>query len=712
MTAFGETAPRLTSLGVSCIPIHPGKKFPGVYSAKKWGHMRKWDRYCDRLPFENEIDAWSQWPDAGIGVALGTASNLAVIDVDVPDGSDQYNAVLDAIPPSPVAKTGEKGLSLFYRHNPAVPSRSIRIEGKVVVELLCHGRQTVIPPTIHPDTQKPYRWIGKALSDVQIADLPMLPGEIASCLEAALEAFFPEYSHDAPSLNGVTAHDWRDLNEKALHNLHSWIPDLIPDARQERDGYRCVAYWRGGDGWNVGIHKSGIRDWARGIGMTALDLIVAVNSCDIASARTWLEDRLAVADMPSLSMIEGFLQNPLCSAPIRQAPDAASSPPPREAAPPEDLHPWERQLTGIPEAREWREPLPYLVDGMIPCGRMGVVSGAPGSLKSMLLMHMGCCVAGAFPWVAKKVSSGPVLWYNADSPTDAIQDRLGALANGLNMVGTEEFHLLSFPQPSLDLSSKSHVQSAIRFILKRGIRLFFIDALQRVKGGANENDATEMAKVMDGAREIVEKTGCTLLFIHHLTKEQNGKAGQYRGSSAILDAIDFALTVEREGDTVNLKATKERESPIASTTFKFSFEHFPNTKKLMKASFDNGDPAVGIKTAYESLKDRVLDFIRSKPEPGPTLIQIRDEVRGKASSITTAIEELLKGGQIRKIKGEKTKVTYAVCSHVPDMFPDVPGSREHMFPNYPPPSKGGGYGEHVPWEHGNRDFENLREHDD
>jgi hypothetical protein len=686
MSAFSTACDVLVAAGVSVVPIKPGAKFPGAFSSGKWHRMKDWSRFCSHIAPPNVIDQWKLWPDAGIGIALGVGSGLAVVDIDLPEDSWEFSMVFDVCPVTPCAKKGQKGVSLFYRHNPEVSSKKILMPDKTTaVDLLCTGRQTVIPPTIHPDTGLAYEWLGDPLNEC-IQELPMLPADIEQRIREALGLPMEPEKHQQPSTTPPSQQepcsapgDWRELNEAALSNLDRWVPSLIPDAIHERDGYRCAAYWRGGDGLNVGIRPKGIRDFARDQGMTPLDLVVAVRDGTIAAAREWLEEALGVREEIPAFIME-FIRNPKTGGGAHTNGNGAHHLNGHHHAPPENLHPWERQITGITEARQWRDPLPYLVDGLVPCGRIGVVSGAPGSLKSMILMHMGCCVAGGLSWLNHDVAQSPVLWYNADSPTDAIQDRLGALANGLSLEGAEEFHLLSFPTPGLDLSSDAQVGGAISFIKKRGIRLFFVDALQRVKGGANENDATEMAKVMDGARRIVEKTGCTILFIHHVTKEQTGKASVYRGSSAILDALDFALSVEREGETITLKPVKEREAPIESLSARFSFAHHPGTRKLMSASFTNGDIASGVKNAFEKLKDSIADYIASQPEPGPTLVEIREAVTGKVKTIGTAVEELIEEGRIRKVPGNGRKITYARCSHVPDVFPICSHLGEHNVP--------------------------------
>ena len=51
------------------------------------------------------------------------------------------------------------------------------VQGEVALELLSDGRQTVIPPTVHPQTDAPYYWAVESLTDIEKIELPALPAD-------------------------------------------------------------------------------------------------------------------------------------------------------------------------------------------------------------------------------------------------------------------------------------------------------------------------------------------------------------------------------------------------------------------------------------------------------------------------------------------------------------------------------------------------------
>ena len=74
---------RLVDNGYPVLPIMPGTKKPGQYTAGTWHDYPGWTRHGERPTTEHEIAIWSSWPDAGIGIPTGT---IIAVDIDVQAG--------------------------------------------------------------------------------------------------------------------------------------------------------------------------------------------------------------------------------------------------------------------------------------------------------------------------------------------------------------------------------------------------------------------------------------------------------------------------------------------------------------------------------------------------------------------------------------------------------------------------------------------------
>ncbi len=302
---FAQTAPALIARGYSPLPILPGSKAPGTDSL-----MRGWTRWCSETPPPNFIAGWSSYPDCGVGVCLG--QGLICIDIDQ---EEIVGPLLAILPPSPVQKKGRKGLSAFYRGDTdKIRSRGFKTLEKVgLVDLLSEGKQTVLPPSIHPDTGEPYYWwTDDTLQDLSLSDLPELPDNIAEKIGEVLKAFGydPEaeramYPVSASSVSGASSpleSIYASTNALALANLHAWVPGLyLYKLRSKPGGYSAVATWRSSSSGraqnlrkcNLSIMPSGISDFGDGPrGYSAVDLVMAALELPHGPALSWLLQHL------------------------------------------------------------------------------------------------------------------------------------------------------------------------------------------------------------------------------------------------------------------------------------------------------------------------------------------------------------------------------------------------------------------------------------
>lgn len=296
---YAQVGAKIIDNGYSAIPVMPGSKIPGEVSFGKWYAKGGWNEFCNRLPSQYEVPRWEQWPDAGVCIAID--AKLKVVDIDT-DDPDMMAAVLAVLPDSPVKKRGQKGFSAFYRGSGAIVSVpfSISVAGEPrpvrVVDLLAHGRQTVIPPTIHKDTGRPYEWTTEdTLIDTDIDQLPVLPDNIADVLAEVLAPFgyiaTPDHS---AVIKGQGDTCWREVNDMAVNNYSKWVPALsLPGTKPVgRNGYRAVAVWRGVENPNLSFHQDGIKDWGSNESHTPIDVVMKAFSTDFYTATKWLCDQI------------------------------------------------------------------------------------------------------------------------------------------------------------------------------------------------------------------------------------------------------------------------------------------------------------------------------------------------------------------------------------------------------------------------------------
>ncbi|WP_316233392.1 bifunctional DNA primase/polymerase [Bradyrhizobium sp. SZCCHNPS2010] len=323
VSPFSEIGVALWKRGYSPIPIMPHNapvrgrgKAPGHYvgGTAGWVAMKEWDDFCIEQPSIHKVRAWSRMTDqfgGGVGVACGRG--LICIDIDQEEIIEPLMAIL---PPSDVQKKGRKGISLFYQGNTEViRSKNYRTPDRVgLVDLLAEGKQTVLPPSIHPDTGEPYFWwTDETLLDVGVAALSVLPDDIADRIGEVLRAFGYDPDGDRPVVDPSAQHAhsmpraagggsiYRKCNDDALGSLHAWVPELhLIKWRSKPGGFEAVAHWRSSSTGrslqlrkrNLSIVAKGIEDFGTGEKFTPIDLVMKALGCNKNVALNWLIERL------------------------------------------------------------------------------------------------------------------------------------------------------------------------------------------------------------------------------------------------------------------------------------------------------------------------------------------------------------------------------------------------------------------------------------
>jgi hypothetical protein len=170
----------------------------------------------------------SPQPGAGIGLRTGLQpdgiTHVVAIDWDSVEAAIEGMSEL----PSPVSKEGARGCTTFYRSQQPIPSRDFRVNGSVAVQILSDGRQTVLPPSLHPETGREYIWADKYnLYNCAASELPLLPDDYIARVEKILRPL--GYEPEKANGHDHTTDDdspFRELNNLALRNLTAWVPDL------------------------------------------------------------------------------------------------------------------------------------------------------------------------------------------------------------------------------------------------------------------------------------------------------------------------------------------------------------------------------------------------------------------------------------------------------------------------------------------------------
>jgi hypothetical protein len=164
----------------------------------------------------------------GVGVLCGEASGIIGADVDSDD-----KELLALMPPTPAIKVGAKGATFFYKYEDRFsskifirPQSSSGVKGAEQIEILTNGQYTILPPSIHATTGKPYYWKAEELWLLAPNELPSFDEQSIEKIHKYFAKKYGEDFTDAIDM-GVDLHGgpWPSATEngvkRSAHGSHN-----------------------------------------------------------------------------------------------------------------------------------------------------------------------------------------------------------------------------------------------------------------------------------------------------------------------------------------------------------------------------------------------------------------------------------------------------------------------------------------------------------
>jgi AAA domain-containing protein/CHC2-type zinc finger protein len=204
-------------------------------------------------------------------------------------------------------------------------------------------------------------------------------------------------------------------------------------------------------------------------------------------------------------------------------------------------------------AGEEKDGIDWLVEGVVQRGANGMVIARPKSGKSFAILDLAIALASGQKWldfyVEKKVRTALV---SREDYAGLTRNRYKKLAAGRNLTQAELDGWLYINakgiKPKIMLDYPEDVANLITD-LKRYHTEFLIMDVMRVLHGADENDNTEMQKVIDVLNRIQDATGASLCLVHHDNKREDATITErVRGASGIAGWAEFICHIESMED--------------------------------------------------------------------------------------------------------------------------------------------------------------------
>lgn len=542
--------------GWALVPLTPGKKAPTD---------KGWNREALCLTSEDDVRGVTH---AGLAHAY---SGTCAIDIDdlelaVPEmrklGIDLV-AMLRAPDAVRLSSGRPNRAKLIYALPEPLPSYKVvvTVEGKKrdIIDFRCATKgglsvQDALPPTIHPDTLKPYTW---KYNDPLVGDwkaLPALPDKLHRYwqsritatpekapvdrdygdeeLLALLGAFDPDDDYQSWVNVGMALHHATGGDERGLKLWDQWSAD--------GDKYKGEAdlwpHWNSFQGDGITVDYL----YAHQVAAPEEFDIVDVSDDPIEASKKVMAERFQAV------RIGEWVQRP----------------PPR-----------------------------WLIENVLPEADLAMVFGASGTGKSFFALDMAMAVALGREWREKPTVKGPVLWIAAEA-AGSVRNRALAYArhNDAELSAADLWIVGDTPS----LGDIEHVRAIAKAAKPIAPKLIVIDTLAAASGGANENSGEDMSVVLSACRALHRVTGGLVLLIHHSGKDAAKGARGWSGIKAAMQT-EVEVTVDATGCR-KARIAKQRD---AEQDLEFAF-------KLSPVSLDPFDDRPQNSCAVEAVEGVVL----------------------------------------------------------------------------------------------------------
>ena len=261
--------------------------------------------------------------------------------------------------------------------------------------------------------------------------------------------------------------------------------------------------------------------------------------------------------------------------------DESSNLPPGESKPSISLPPIVDSATFI--ATELPEP-PSLIKGLVHQGTKTIVGGGSKSFKTWIQLDVAICVAYGQPWMGFETTPGRVLFVNFEIQPAFFQRRLKTIMESKG---------ITFEEGRLDLWNLRGFSAAYGILIPQiieriksvGYSLVILDPIYKLYGSANENDASEVAQLLNSLEKVCVETGAAIMFGAHYSKgNQSTKESVDRISGSGVFARDpdsiIPFTRHEEEGSFVVEPTLRNLAPVPAFTVTWNFPMMERNESL------------------------------------------------------------------------------------------------------------------------------------
>lgn len=305
------------------------------------------------------------------------------------------------------------------------------------------------------------------------------------------------------------------------------------------------------------------------------------------------------------------------------------------------------------------KPIPYLIDGLLPCGAFSVIAGKPKHGKSSLARFESVCVAKGQPFLGRETERGEVLLISLEDPSSHIDNHLSAL--GYDPKTDAMIHIVTRLAPRID-DSLAAIEAVVS--ANPSIRFVVVDTLAKLLRSEDLNDYS-------GVLHGVEKVSALARRYAHIHIQGLAHAKKIKTDDPF-DSLLGSTALRGEPDTIialyddvgqRLIATETRIGrSIPPTLLQASIVESAGAEVV--GEFNLGIPFADWKRSNTQKserqrkvthEERIVGYLQGRHDNSAPYSEILEDVPGKTARKIEAIQHLIQNDVVTATGTKQSK---------------------------------------------------------
>jgi len=193
-------------------------------------------------------------------------------------------------------------------------------------------------------------------------------------------------------------------------------------------------------------------------------------------------------------------------------------------------------------------PTPLIDDGILLKQSLLLITGAKKARKTFLAYNFGVALAAGVNFAGFKIiNKHKVLIFSAEGGYYPNRDRIQTMCEGIDEESKKNLFVCF--DSRVKIEDDENFDQLVEKIIEIEPEVVIIDPFVKFHH-LDENSATDMGRILERLRCLIEDYNLAIILVHHLGKDISNGA---RGSSAILGEYDACITLMREGGEDKLR---------------------------------------------------------------------------------------------------------------------------------------------------------------